>query len=104
VSNNSCPAWNGASQLPVVNPFGLPGSVCAPACSGIAQSCPNHSQTAAPGTCYLAVGGTNYCVSRCYVDSAVIFPGSAQCQCGATCQPHGPSDGEGNLRGICTFE
>lgn len=104
VVNGACPAWNGSPQLPLVEPFGLPGSVCAPPCSGIAQSCPDHTQTAADGTCYVVVNDTNYCVSRCYVDSVQLLPNSTQCQCGAICQPHGGPDAEGNLRGICTFE
>ena len=44
----------------------------------------------------------NYCASRCYVDPE--FHGGHQCACGATCQPHGSQDGEGQLRGLCTFE
>jgi hypothetical protein len=104
VVNGSCPTWNGNQQIPLNSPFGIPGSVCSPPCSGIAQTCHNHNQTVAQGTCYLTVGGTNYCVSRCYVNSVDIFPSGTQCQCGATCQPQGGADAEGNLRGICTFE
>ena len=69
---------------------------------GLGNFCPNHDQTTAVGTCYIVLGDTNYCISRCYVDSEVI--GGTQCQCGATCQPYGGPDGEGNMRGLCTFE
>ncbi len=102
IIDGSCPDWNGNPQVPMEMPFGVPGGFCSPACSGIAQSCPEHNQTAADGTCYLSLGDTSYCVSRCWVDPTVI--GGTQCQCGATCQPQGGPDGEGNLRGICTFE
>jgi hypothetical protein len=71
-------------------------------CMGLSNICPHHTQTTAIGTCHLSVGQDNYCVSRCVVDSNIF--GGAQCQCGATCQPEGAPDGEGNLRGICTFE
>jgi hypothetical protein len=101
VVDGACPSWNGSPQLALEQPLGLPGSVCAPPCSGLADVCPDHPQTAAEGICYLIVGNTNYCVSLCYVDPTVV--GGSQCQCGATCQPT-MSDGEGNLRGICTFE
>jgi hypothetical protein len=89
-------------QMPFMNPLGVPGGVCAPGCSGLANYCPDSTQTSATGTCYLQSGGELYCVSRCYVDSTVL--GGTQCQCGATCQPQGAPDGEGNMRGICTFE
>ncbi|PRQ02910.1 hypothetical protein ENSA5_18480 [Enhygromyxa salina] len=102
IEAGECPDWNGELQLPLQNPFGIPGGVCAPACAGLAEFCPDHSQTSAQGSCYLSVGDTNYCVSACYVDSTVL--GGNQCQCGARCQPHGSPDGEGNHRGICTFE
>jgi hypothetical protein len=102
VVNDSCPSWMGIDQRAIHNLFDLPGSVCAPECSGVAQSCPQHPQTAAAGTCYFSLDGVNYCVLRCWVDSTLI--GGAQCQCGARCQPHGPVDGEGNQRGVCTFE
>ena len=102
ITNNSCSDWNGNPQMPFQNPFGLEGGFCAPACSGLAMACPEHSQTSADGTCYIIVGEDSYCASRCYVDPTII--GGTQCQCGATCQPHGGADGEGNLRGICTFE
>lgn len=102
ITNGSCSTWNGNPQQPFMNPLGLPGGFCAPECSGIAKSCPEHTQTAAKGTCYLVGGGTSYCVSLCWVDPVVI--GGTQCQCGATCQPYGAPDGEGNMRGICTFE
>jgi hypothetical protein len=89
-------------QVPFMNPIGVPGGVCAPGCSGLANYCPESTQTSAQGTCYLQSGQELYCVSRCYVDSTLV--GGTQCQCGATCQPQGSADGEGNLRGICTFE
>jgi hypothetical protein len=101
VDNGACPAWNASPQAPIVEPLGLPGSFCAPPCSGVSKFCPDHNQTSAEGTCYLTLGNQDYCVSRCYVDPTLI--GGSQCQCGATCQPYG-SDGEGYLRGICTFE
>jgi hypothetical protein len=81
---------------------GVPGGFCSPPCTGVANSCPEHTQTAAAGTCGLNLGGEDHCFSRCWVDPNVI--GGTQCQCGATCQPSGGPDGEGNLRGICTFE
>jgi hypothetical protein len=90
-----------APQVPVMNPLGLPGSFCSPKCSGLANYCPESNQTSAEGTCYLTLGMDNHCISRCYVDSTLI--GGTQCQCGARCQPQG-TDGEGNMRGICTFE
>jgi hypothetical protein len=89
-------------QTPFMSPFGVPGGFCAPACSGLANYCPESSQTSAQGTCYISSGDSSYCISRCYVDSTIV--GGTQCQCGATCQPQGGADGEGNLRGICTFE
>ncbi len=104
VENGACPEWSGLEQIPLDQPFGIAGSVCSPPCSGVAQTCPDHNQTVAAGTCYLTVGDTNYCVTRCYVNSVDIFPSGTQCQCGARCQPQGGADGEGNLRGICTFE
>ena len=102
VMNGACPNYDGAPQQPLVEPLGLPGNVCAPACTGAAMYCPEHSQTSASGTCYISSGNVNLCVARCYVDSTVV--GGTQCQCGATCQPHGAPDGEGNMRGVCTFE
>lgn len=102
IVNGTCPEWSGAEQMPVQNPFGLEGGYCAPKCSGLAMACPEHSQTSADGTCYLVLGEDSYCASRCYVDPTII--GGTQCQCGATCQPHGGADAEGNLRGLCTFE
>ncbi len=104
VEDGSCPTLMGLEQIPLEQPLGLPGSVCAPPCAGIAQTCWDHSQTVAAGTCMLTIGDENYCVARCWVNSAQIYPSGTQCQCGATCQPHGGADGEGNLRGICTFE
>lgn len=102
ITNGSCPDWNGKPQQPFDGPLGLPGGYCAPECSGIAMSCPEHTQTSADGTCYLIAGDKSYCVSLCWVDPTVV--GGTQCQCGATCQPYGGPDGDGNLRGICTFE
>ena len=100
--NGSCPNWGQSAQLALDNPFGVPGSVCSPKCSGIANYCPEHTQTAADGTCMIQVGNDAHCLNRCWVDHTVV--GGTQCQCGATCQPYGGPDGEGNLRGICTFE
>ena len=90
------------AQQPVDAPFGLPGGYCAPACSGLANYCPDHTQTTADGTCYLQLGDTAYCAARCWVDPTIV--GGTQCPCGATCQPQGAPDGEGNMRGLCTFE
>lgn len=104
VTNGSCPAYGVNPQLPLQNPFGVPGSVCAPKCGGIAKLCPDHPQTTADGTCYISVGDTDYCVARCWVDPRHFGASGTQCQCGARCQPFGGPDGEGNLRGICTFE
>ncbi|MFO7565167.1 MAG: hypothetical protein R6X02_21155, partial [Enhygromyxa sp.] len=104
VIDGACPDHRGSPQLPVTNPLGLPGSVCAPKCSGLANYCVDHTQTIAQGTCFLSVGEDNYCVSRCWVDPYHLGRTGTQCQCGARCQPQGPPDGEGNLRGICTFE
>jgi hypothetical protein len=102
ITNGSCPDWSGQPQMPMNSPFGIPGGFCSPKCSGLAMSCPEHTQTAADGTCYIIIGEDAYCVSQCWVDPTVV--GGTQCQCGATCQPYGGPDGEGNLRGICTFE
>jgi hypothetical protein len=104
VQNGSCPDYGISEQLALQNPFGLPGSVCAPPCSGIANYCPGHPQTTAEGVCYLTVDDTNYCVTRCWVDPFYLGESGTQCQCGAICQPYGGADGEGNLRGICTYE
>ena len=100
--DGACPNWGNDPQLVADAPLGLPGSVCMPECSGIAKYCPEHSQSSAEGVCYLASGGVDYCALRCWVDSTVV--GGTQCPCGARCQPHGAPDGEGNQRGICTFE
>lgn len=107
VMDGSCPDYvteqNAmAPQMPVMNPLGVPGNFCSPKCSGLANYCPDHTQTSAAGTCYLQLGEDAHCISRCWVDPTVI--GGTQCQCGATCQPQGAPDGEGNMRGICTFE
>lgn len=102
IEGGACPDWSGNPQEPIMNPLGVPGGFCSPPCGGVANSCPEHSQTSADGTCFLILGDTNYCISRCYVDPTVL--GGTQCQCGATCQPQGAPDGEGNMRGICTFE
>jgi hypothetical protein len=102
ITNGSCPDWNGQPQMPIQGPFGIAGGFCSPACSGLAMSCPEHTQTAADGTCYIIIGDESYCVSQCWVDPTIV--GGTQCQCGATCQPYGGPDGEGNLRGICTYE
>ena len=107
VVDGACPQWDPGQgtvydQIPVEAPFGLPGSVCAPPCTGIANVCPEHPQTAATGACFISFGGEDYCVARCYVDPDAV--GGTQCQCGATCQPYGPADPDGNMRGICTFE
>jgi hypothetical protein len=102
IQGASCPEWNGLTQIPASNLFGTPGSFCSPECPGIAKNCPQHPQTAAAGSCYFSSGGKDHCVLRCWVDPTII--GGTQCHCGARCQPHGPPDGEGNQRGICTFE
>jgi hypothetical protein len=107
IANGACTPYTSEQgepidQVPFMNPVGVPGGFCAPKCSGLANYCPESSQTSAQGTCYLQQGADLYCISRCYVDSEVV--GGTQCQCGATCQPSGGADGEGNLRGICTFE
>ena len=102
VVDGACPDWNDEPQVPVVDPFGLSGSYCAPACSGLANFCPDHAQSTAGGTCYLVVGETELCVSRCYVDPNHL--GGNQCPCGATCKPYGSPDGEGHARGLCLFD
>lgn len=104
VEGGACPTINGAPQYALQNPFGLPGSVCVPACGGLSNLCPDHTQTTAEGTCYLSQGDQNLCVPRCWVDPFHLGETGTQCQCGARCQPHGAPDGEGNQRGICTFE
>jgi hypothetical protein len=104
VIDGACPNYGNSPQLPMKNPLGLPGSVCAPKCGGIAKLCPEHTQTTADGTCYILVEGAEYCVSRCWVDPFYFGATGTQCQCGARCQPYGGPDGEGNMRGICTFE
>ena len=99
------PPENGAcafDQTAIENPFGLPGSYCAPQCEGLSNQCPEHDQTTADGTCYIADGENEYCALRCWVDPRIV--GGTQCHCGARCQPQGAPDGEGNLRGLCTFE
>lgn len=102
VTDGACPDYRVGPQLPLVEPFDVAGSVCAPECIGVANTCPQHPQTAAEGTCFVAHEGKNYCVARCWVDPAVVD--GNQCQCGATCQPYGPLDPDGHARGICTFE
>lgn len=107
VENGSCSPYIGPmgdpiAQMAFMNPFGIAGSFCSPKCSGLANACPEHTQTSADGQCYITVGEDGYCVSRCYVDPNVL--GGTQCQCGARCQPTGAPDGDGNMRGICTFE
>jgi hypothetical protein len=106
VVNGACEPYTGPQgdpipQDPIVMPLNQPGSYCAPKCSGLANACPESNQTSAQGTCYLIQNNEEYCASVCYVDPTVI--GGTQCQCGATCQPTN-ADGEGNMRGICTFE
>jgi hypothetical protein len=100
IEDGVCPPWVGGAQTPFVNPVGLPGSYCAPECSGQGE-CPDHTQTAAEGSCELLIGDISYCALRCWVDPTII--GGNQCHCGARCQPYGGPDGEGNLRGLCTF-
>jgi hypothetical protein len=102
IVGGACSDWNGNPQVPTQNLFGIAGGFCSPACGGIAKSCPEHSQTSAKGTCGFVSNGVEQCMSQCWVDPTII--GGTQCQCGATCQPSGGPDGEGNLRGICTFE
>lgn len=104
VVDGACPNYGNSPQLPLQNPFGLPGSVCAPKCGGIAKLCPEHTQTTAAGTCYIQFEGTDYCLPRCWVNPYHFGATGTQCQCGARCQPFGGTDAEGNLRGICTFE
>lgn len=104
VTDGTCPNYGNSPQLALQQPFGLPGSVCSPKCGGIAKFCPDHPQTTADGTCYVVVEETEYCVTRCWVDPLQFGPTGTQCQCGARCQPFGGPDGEGNQRGICTFE
>jgi hypothetical protein len=105
VTDGTCPNFgNNSPQRPVENPFGLPGSFCAPKCSGIAKYCVDHPQTIAEGTCFLTIDDTDYCVARCWVDPYHLGKTGTQCQCGARCQPYGAPDGDGNLRGICTYE
>lgn len=91
-----------ANGLTLLDDLPVPGSYCAPACEGLAEACIEHSQTIAQGTCMWS-GNPNLCAMRCYVDP-YIFASGTQCQCGATCQPYGGVDGDGNARGICTFE
>ena len=100
-SNGVCPDYMGMPQMPFVDPFGLSGSYCAPACQGIAESCPPQGQTSAEGTCFIN-GNPSLCALRCYVDPEVV--GGEQCQCGATCVPDGTTDGEGHQRGLCLFQ
>jgi hypothetical protein len=107
IENGACGLYTAESgemlpQVPFQSPLGVPGGVCAPGCSGLANYCPESTQTSAAGTCYIQAMGELYCVSRCWVDSTIV--GGTQCQCGATCQPEGAPDGENNMRGICTFE
>jgi len=102
IEGGGCPDALGAAQEPIDNPFGVSGGYCAPACEGLSNQCPEHPQTTAPGTCYISIGETNYCALRCYVDPTIL--GGNQCPCGARCQPQGAPDGEGNMRGLCTFE
>ena len=107
VNGGACAPYKGPqgddiAQYPLMGPLGVSGSVCAPLCSGIANACPEHTQTSAQGTCYLNGPMGELCVSRCYVDPETI--GGTQCQCGAICRPDGSMDGEGNARGICTFD
>ena len=101
IQAGNCPDHAGQPQQPFMNLLGLPGGYCAPPCTDIGD-CPDHPQTSAPGTCYTELENQTYCALRCYVDSTWL--GGNQCQCGARCQPEGGQDGEGNLRGICTFE
>ncbi|PRP98112.1 hypothetical protein [Enhygromyxa salina] len=96
------PQGNPIAQTPFDGPLGISGGFCSPACSGLADYCPGHKQTSAQGTCYLVGPNDNFCVARCYVNSE--FLGGHQCQCGAKCQPQGSPDGEGQMRGLCTFE
>jgi hypothetical protein len=84
---------------------GLPlaGHYCAPDCGGVSQTCPEHTQTIAQGTCMWTGNPSNLCALRCYVDP-YVFPSGTQCQCGATCKPYGGADGDGNARGVCTYD
>lgn len=96
------PQGDDITQFPMMAPAGVMGNYCAPLCSGIANACPEHNQTSAQGTCYLNGPDGPLCASRCYVDPTII--GGTQCQCGAICRPQGNPDGEGNMRGLCTFD
>ncbi len=96
-ADNGCPEGSMALDLPVA------GTYCAPECTGLAEFCPEHSQTIADGTCFWGGADVNYCALYCYVDP-YVFASGTQCQCGATCQPYGGADADGNLRGVCTFE
>src|SRR5689334_18600054 len=102
IVNGSCTDYISAQgdpipQMPIMSPLGVAGGYCAPKCSGLANYCPEHTQTSAQGTCYLSLGMDSYCITRCYVDSTIL--GGHQCQCGATCQPQGAPDGDNNMRG-----
>ena len=101
VQGGSCTPFMGEDRFPFVDPAGLKGSYCAPPCTGIAKACPAVKNTSAEGTCFFITGDTEYCTAWCRVDAP---PGSPQCPCGATCQPYGPNDKDGNLRGVCLFK
>ena len=93
VVNGACPEGSVPQSL-----AGLDGTYCAPPCTGIADLCPGHSQSNGDGTCL----NNGNCALLCYVEPYNQL--GTQCQCGATCQPLGQSDGNGNPLGICTFE
>lgn len=100
-SDGQCPDFDGDAQV-LISAAALEGSFCSPPCQGIAGTCPQHDQTSAQGSCSLTLGGVDQCALRCYVDPFLI--GGTQCHCGAKCRPFGGPDGEGNLRGLCTFD
>ena len=99
--NGVCPDYEGVPQV-LMDLSDFPGSYCAPPCVGSSATCPDHAQTSAQGICVLFGGPQDLCGLRCFIDPFVVE--GSQCQCGAICRPSGPPDGEGNLRGICTFD
>ena len=101
VQAGACTPFDGQPRFAFVDPAGLLGNYCAPACLGVAQTCPDVAGTSAEGKCFFVKDGTQHCAAWCRIDAPA---GSAQCPCGATCQPYGPPDDDGNLRGVCLFK